>query len=89
MSSSIPIKCFTCGMVIADKYPYYLAAVRQKKMNIHKNALKDGQTGSHNLQQMVYLTPEFYQKTPEGEVMDEMGLTKSCCRRHLMTHVDI
>jgi DNA-directed RNA polymerase subunit N (RpoN/RPB10) len=27
----IPIKCFTCGMVIADKYRHYLAEVRKKK----------------------------------------------------------
>lgn len=28
----IPIKCFTCGMVIADKYRFYLAEVRKKKL---------------------------------------------------------
>ena len=25
----IPIKCFTCGKVIADKYRYYLEEVRK------------------------------------------------------------
>ena len=28
----IPIKCFTCGNVIADKYRYYLEKVREKKI---------------------------------------------------------
>ena len=28
----IPIKCFTCGMVLADKYRYYLAEVRKRKL---------------------------------------------------------
>ena len=28
----IPIKCFTCGMVIADKYRYYQEQVRKKKL---------------------------------------------------------
>ena len=37
----IPVKCVTCGMVLADKYRF------------------------------------------------ELGLTKMCCRRHLLTHVDI
>ena len=27
----IPIKCFTCGMVIADKYRFYVEEVRKKK----------------------------------------------------------
>ena len=28
----IPIKCFTCGNVLADKYRYYLEKVREKKI---------------------------------------------------------
>jgi len=28
----IPVKCFTCGMVLADKYRYYQAEVRKKKL---------------------------------------------------------
>ena len=28
----IPIKCFTCGEVLADKYRYYLEQVKSKKM---------------------------------------------------------
>jgi DNA-directed RNA polymerase I, II, and III subunit RPABC5 len=28
-------------------------------------------------------------KTVEGEVLDSLGLNKYCCRRHMLTHVDI
>ena len=28
----IPIKCFTCGEVLADKYRYYLEQVRKLKI---------------------------------------------------------
>ena len=27
----IPVKCFTCGKVLGDKYLYYLKTVRKKK----------------------------------------------------------
>ena len=27
----IPVKCFTCGMVLADKYRYYQEEVRKIK----------------------------------------------------------
>ena len=74
----IPIKCFTCGNVIADKYRYYLEEVRKRKLS--KNL---------DIDKVVYLTKEFNDKTPEGEVLDEIGLTKMCCRRHMLTHVDI
>jgi DNA-directed RNA polymerase I, II, and III subunit RPABC5 len=74
----IPIKCFTCGMVLADKYRYYLEEVRKLKLN------KD-----LDVDKVMYLTKEYKEKTPEGEVMDSLGLKKMCCRRHLLTHVDI
>ena len=74
----IPVKCFTCGMVIADKYRFYLEEVRKKK-------LEKGM----DIDRVIYLTKEFSEKTPEGEVLDELGLSKMCCRRHMLTHVDI
>ena len=81
----IPVKCFTCGMVIANKYRYYIEEVRKRKLAKQIN-IKDG---SSNIDKVLYLTKEFHEKTPEGEVMDELGLNKMCCRRHLLTHVDI
>ena len=74
----IPIKCFTCGTVIADKYRFYCEEVRKRKI-----------TRDLHVDKVIYLTPEYSQKTPEGEVLDELNLTKMCCRRHLLTHVDI
>ena len=44
---------------------------------------------SSDVEKVIYLTEEYSQKTPEGEVMDELNLKKMCCRRHFLTHVDI
>ncbi len=74
----IPIKCFTCGTVLADKYRYYCEEVRKRKM-----------TRDLHVEKVIYLTPEYSQKTPEGEVLDELNLNKMCCRRHMLTQVDI
>ena len=74
----IPVKCFTCGKVIGDKYRYYLSQVKKLKME-----------KGMNVDKVIYLTQEFIDKTPEGEVLDKLGLNKMCCRRHLLTHVDI
>jgi DNA-directed RNA polymerase subunit N (RpoN/RPB10) len=79
----IPIKCFTCGMVIANKYRYYLEQVRKKKF------VKKGNSESIDVDKVIYLTKEYSEKTPEGEVLDELNMTKMCCRRHFLTHVDI
>ena len=74
----IPIKCFTCGEVLADKYRYYLEQVKSKKM---KRGIQNDT--------VLYLTKENTAKTPEGEVLDQLCLNKMCCRRHMLTHVDI
>ena len=74
----IPVKCFTCGMVLADKYLYYVKEVRKIKLQ-NEMALDED----------IYLDENNIKKTPEGEVLDKLNLTKMCCRRHMLTHVDI
>ena len=74
----IPIKCFTCGKVLADKYRYYTQEVRRIKSD------KDME-----LEKVVYLDKDDIKKTPEGEVLDKLQITKYCCRRHMLTHVDL
>lgn len=74
----IPVKCFTCGEVLADKYRYYMSEVikRNNKDGIPEN-------------KVVYLTKTNVKKSNQAIVMDELMLTKQCCRRHFLTHVDI
>lgn len=74
----IPVKCFTCGMVLADKYLYYCKEVRKIKLQNEMDVDED-----------IYLDENNIQKTPEGQVLDKLNLTKMCCRRHMLTHVDI
>jgi DNA-directed RNA polymerase I, II, and III subunit RPABC5 len=74
----IPVKCFTCGNVLANKYRYYQDEVRRLKI---ANGMK--------IDKVNYMTKENVEKTPEGTVLDTLRLTNVCCRRHMLTHVDI
>jgi DNA-directed RNA polymerase subunit N (RpoN/RPB10) len=74
----IPVRCFTCSIVLADKYRYYLDEVRKKKL---ANGTK--------VDRVVYLTKDNMEKTAEGQVLDELRIFNMCCRRHMLTHVDI
>jgi DNA-directed RNA polymerases I, II, and III subunit RPABC5 len=74
----IPVKCFTCGKVLANKYQFYLREVRKKKI-----------ADKMNVDNVIYLTKENVEKTPEGDILDKLQLDKMCCRRHILTHVDI
>ena len=75
----IPVKCFTCGTVLADKYSYYCQEVRRRKQ-IQPNL---------QVKKVEYLTKENAEKTIQGHLLDELHLNKMCCRRHMLTHVDI
>lgn len=53
----IPVRCFTCGKVVGNKWEEYLSL------------LQSGKT--------------------ECEALDELGMERYCCRRMLLTHVDL
>lgn len=70
----IPVKCFTCGKVLADKYRYFKRTTKERKGKENTN---------------IYLTMENMEKSIEAVVLDEIGIKKMCCRRHMLTHVDV
>ena len=70
----IPVKCFTCGKVIADKWEDY----NKLKIKYNKNKEEDTIINLSNVK-----------KTPEGEVLDELGLIRYCCRTHMLTHISL
>ena len=75
----IPIKCVSCGNVLANKYRYYIEQVRKKKM-------ENGQS----INKVIYYTKNMKNtQTPEAEVLDQLKLTNMCCPRVMLTHVDI
>ena len=53
----IPVRCFTCGKVIGNKYEKYLELLQS----------------------------DF----SEGDALDALELRRYCCRRMLLTHVDL
>ena len=53
----IPIRCFTCGKVVADKFEQFKAEIQRGE--------------------------------DPADVLDKLGLTRYCCRRMLLSHIDI
>jgi len=53
----IPVRCFSCGKVVGDKWDEYLRLL---------------ETG-----------------VSEGDALTELGLKRYCCRRMVLTHVDL
>ena len=74
----IPVKCFTCGNLLANKYLHYLNKVAKIKQSQEKQ--------NENIE---YLTEDNMEISVEGKVLNDLKLTKQCCRRHMLTHVDV
>ena len=75
----IPVRCLSCGKVIADVYDYFKEEVskRKEKANIDNSDLTT-----------INLNKDEIKKTIEGEVLDELGIIKDCCRLCILTHID-
>ncbi len=39
-------------------------------------------------EKLTYLTQTTV-KSSHGKALDELGITRTCCRRHMLTHVDL
>ena len=76
----IPVRCFTCGKLIGDKYRWYLERVAE---------LKDQRVKDKKSDIPEYFHIDFTEETPEAHVLNKLRLTRQCCRRHMLTHVDI
>jgi DNA-directed RNA polymerase subunit N (RpoN/RPB10) len=72
----LPVRCFSCGKEISSYYRAYEREVRKKKL-------------ASGVSDVIYLTKVHAEKTAEGEVLDNLQIKKMCCRRHLLTHVEI
>jgi DNA-directed RNA polymerase subunit N (RpoN/RPB10) len=73
----IPIRCFTCSKVIADKYDYY----HQEKNKLIAAGKNDDKTTDADL--------KFFNDIHTKEILDNLGLIRYCCRRSLMSSVDM
>lgn len=74
----IPVRCFTCGKVLADKWAAYER--RCKEDDAKAKDVDDG---------VVADSEKKNGKTSKGVILDELGITQTCCRTVMLTHVDM
>ena len=72
----IPIRCMTCGNTIASKWKRYQELLATL-----------GSDAEHNL--ITNSVKDLDKQTVECKAMNEIGLSRYCCRRHMLSHTDI
>jgi len=70
----VPIRCFTCAKVIADKYYYYIQEMEKLKKDGKKNEDEDY---------------KYFSDIHTKEILDDLGLVRYCCRRMLLSTSDL
>lgn len=72
----IPVRCFTCGKVLADKWEYYCKEVERLKKGSKEDTI-------------LNVNVKTVQATPEGKVLNSLGLKRYCCRRAMLSNVEL
>lgn len=85
----IPVRCFTCAKVLADKWEYYVRRCKELEQ-LHKEKEKqkdtvDKKDGNHEIE----LNEQHYDKVIRQKVFEELGIDRICCRRMMLGHVDL
>ena len=69
----VPIRCFTCGRVMADIADFYESEKEKLKENDNK--------------EVVDKVFKNFEKIHTGEILNKLGLKRYCCRRNLITNI--
>ena len=80
----IPVRCFTCGKCLSNKKNYYDNYILKYKMN-----QKNSNTTNSKDPLILDLNVEEIKKTVAGEAMDELGLTRICCRKTMLSSIEL
>jgi len=85
----IPVRCFTCGKVLADKYEYYVKESAKLEAEYNETtavAAKANANADNVAKANAY---KYFAPVKTGKLMDNIGLTRYCCRRHFLGAVDM
>lgn len=81
----IPVRCFTCNKVLADKWNAYKSLTEKnnkkdpnKKFTLEDITIKDEENPM-----------KYFDNNPQKEALNKLGINKMCCIRHFISHVDL
>ena len=80
----IPIRCFTCSKVIGDLWEEY-----DKRVNDQKNISKKKFTIEDITISSEENSLKNFDDNHQNKILNDLGITKMCCRRHMLGHVNL
>lgn len=84
----IPVRCITCGAVISDRWKAYETRVKQMEENDESRSNGSHATTAAATATATATAAAVDQKHPRGQILDDIGIKRICCRRHFLGNVD-
>ncbi len=72
----IPVRCFTCNMVLGSKYEKYLELVQKYQ--------EGGET-----EDTISVDSDLDKPSAAQQAFQDLKLDRYCCRRHLLSHIEL
>lgn len=75
----IPVRCFTCNNILGSRYKKYLELMKQHdELNDTSEKIL---TANPNIEDQLTDSRDY--------IFQKLGFKRYCCRRHLVSHVDL
>lgn len=78
----VPVRCPTCGLVVADKYRYYQQKCKEIMEEEKKELEQSGKAPINVAGPNGLIGPS------TAHVLNDMGIKRICCRRVMITSLD-
>ena len=85
----IPVRCFTCNKVIGDKWYKYQELLQEVDNTVEDSESVNESNEDSKDKQFKVLLHNLKNKTKQAVILDKLGLTRYCCRRHMLAHIDL
>ena len=77
----IPVRCFTCGSVISNKWVKYMELCDKYRLETKQDDVE--------LLDIDELQSNTKKETAEFKALRDLSVKRLCCRRHFLCNVDL
>ena len=71
----IPVRCVTCGKMLSDKWKVYVEMINDPEKT-NENTIS------------IHIS-DYTKKSKELQAFEKLGIRRYCCRRHLLSHIEL
>jgi DNA-directed RNA polymerase subunit N (RpoN/RPB10) len=80
----IPVRCFTCNKVLGDKWNFFKKELKKTEKEENEFTIEDISIPENEENPLRY-----FDDNKQKQILEKLGITKMCCIRHFISHIDL